>query len=59
MKNHAFQNVLAFIDVFYRYHYIRDSYTQITCDVMCVQYVVQQFLNSLGQKKSFLKRVFF
>ena len=38
-----FQNVLAFIDLFYRYHYISViSSTQIAFDVMCVQYVQKQ-----------------
>ena len=46
MKNYVnlfkklfFQNVLVII--FYRYHYIRFSSTQIVCRVMCLQCVVQ------------------
>ena len=40
-KKLFFQNVLVFIDVFYRYYYIRFSFTQIACDIMCVQHVIQ------------------
>ena len=41
LKKKLKKNVLVFIDLFYRYCYIAISSTQITCDVMCVQYVIQ------------------
>ena len=49
-KKLFFQNILVFIDPFYRYHY------QIACDVMCVQNVIQRLLHSV-QKKTY--KVFF
>ena len=41
-KKLVFQNVLVSIDLFYRYHDIVISSTQIACDVMCVQDILKQ-----------------
>ena len=41
-KKLVFQNVLVTIDLFYRYHDIVISSTQIACDVMCVQDIQKQ-----------------
>ena len=40
-KNYFFQNNLVFIDLFHRYHYPNISFTQVACDAMCVQHVIQ------------------
>ena len=43
MKNYTkfFQNVLVFIDLFRGIITFAISSTQFSCDVMCVQYVIQ------------------
>ena len=48
-----FQNVLAFINLFIDIITPVISSTQIACDVMWVQHVIQIFLNSLQEKKYF------
>ena len=40
-KKYFFQNNLVFIDLFHRYHYPNISFTQVACDVMHVQNVIQ------------------
>ena len=54
-KKLFFQNVLAFIDVFYRYHISVISSTQIPCNVMCVQYVQKQPPEMFFKKRHSLK----
>ena len=59
LKNLFFQNVLVLIDLFHGYHFPVISSTQIVCDFMCVQHVINYFLYNLQKKTIFFCQEFF